>query len=359
MADNKIRLSQIHKADISGYTQQVISASNIIGATGPTGPAGATGPSGVTGSTGPIGTTGPIGLSVTGPVGGIGPLGVTGPIGPSGATGPIGLSVTGPVGATGATGVTGPVGATGATGPIGLSVTGPIGATGATGPIGTTTAKGSDKNIQYNHGGTNQSGAANLIYNYGATPKELHISGANLKIGATGIIQSTGGHDAYIYVEPVNDDLIIRKSNQGIQLVIDGNVGNVGIKLPTGTLPVMPLDVSGEAQFRGTNALEKVVVDHDSQGSEFALYDSAGTVTTKLSSHANNWITPNLGLGTSSPAYNLDCTGKARIEGAILTGSVPASASAAGVAGQIAVGGGYLYACTGTNTWGRVQLSTW
>ena len=35
--------------------------------------------------------------------------------------------------------------------------------------------------------------------------------------------------------------------------------GTNGIKLPTGELPVFPLDVSGEAQFRGTNAQEKVI----------------------------------------------------------------------------------------------------
>ena len=275
MPDNKIRLSQIYKPDISGYTQQIIDASNIVGPTGVTGPAGNTGPSGTAGAVGPSGATGPIGLSVTGPAGAVGPLGVTGPIGPIGVTGPSGAAVTGPAGVAGPSGATGPIGAVGATGP---SVTGPSGATGPVGPIGTTTAKGSDKTIQYNHGGTNQSGAANLIYNYGATPRELHVSGANLKIGATGIIQSTGGHDAYLYVEPVNDDLIIRKSNQGIQLVIDGNVGNVGIKLPTGTLPVFPLDVSGEAQFRGTNAGEKVIIDHDANGSEFLLHDSSGGV---------------------------------------------------------------------------------
>lgn len=356
MPDNKIRLSQIYKPDISGYTQQIIDASNIVGPTGVTGPAGNTGPSGTAGAVGPSGATGPIGLSVTGPAGAVGPLGVTGPIGPIGVTGPSGAAVTGPAGVAGPSGATGPIGAVGATGP---SVTGPSGATGPVGPIGTTTAKGSDKTIQYNHGGTNQSGAANLIYNYGATPRELHVSGANLKIGATGIIQSTGGHDAYLYVEPVNDDLIIRKSNQGIQLVIDGNVGNVGIKLPTGTLPVFPLDVSGEAQFRGTNAGEKVIIDHDANGSEFLLHDSSGGVKAKLSSHANNWIIPNLGLGKSTPSYNLDCTGKGRLESVILTGAVPSTAGSAGVSGQIAVGGGYLYACTGTNTWGRVQLSTW
>ena len=108
-----------------------------------------------------------------------------------------------------------------------------------------------------------------------------------------------------------------------------------------------------------TTISEKVIIDHDANGSEFLLHDSSGGVKAKLSSHANNWIIPNLGLGKSTPSYNLDCTGKGRLESVILTGAVPASGGAAGVSGQIAVGGGYLYACTGTNTWGRVQLSSW
>ena len=142
-----------------------------------------------------------------------------------------------------------------------------------------------------------------------------------------------------MYIEPTSDDFVIRKSNQTHQIIIDGDVGNVGIKLPTGTQPTYPLDVSGEALFRGTGS-QKVVIDHDAGGSEILLYNSAGSTTAKLSSHANSWVD------------NL------RINVVTVTGAVPASNSASGTSGQIALGGGYLYACTGTNAWGRVQLTT-
>lgn len=39
--------------------------------------------------------------------------------------------------------------------------------------------------------------------------------------------------------------------------------------------------------------------------------------------------------------------------------AAPATAGAAGTAGQIALDGGYLYSCTATNTWVRVALATW
>jgi len=39
--------------------------------------------------------------------------------------------------------------------------------------------------------------------------------------------------------------------------------------------------------------------------------------------------------------------------------SVPATATSAGTAGQLAYASGYLYVCVATNTWRRVALSSW
>lgn len=38
---------------------------------------------------------------------------------------------------------------------------------------------------------------------------------------------------------------------------------------------------------------------------------------------------------------------------------VPASATAAGIQGQLAQDGSYLYICTAPNTWKRVAIATW
>ena len=285
------------------------------------------------GGQGPSGATGP-GSTVAGPTGPTGPLG--GPSGPAGPAGPSGPAVTGP------------------TGPA-STVTGPTGPIGNTGPANTF-AHGSDKYVQINKSNV-LSGVENLIYNYDATPEEFHVSGANVKIGATGIIESTGGHDALMYVEPSSDDFVIRKSNQGIQVVIDGNAGNVGIKLPTGELPARSLDVSGEAQFRGVND-EKVVIDHTtSNGSDISIHDASGTVKAHVSSFGDSYIMNELGVGTSSPAYPLDVTGIARADSVLLTGQL-SNSSDAGVPGQIKVDGNYIYVCTATNTWQRAALSS-
>jgi hypothetical protein len=44
---------------------------------------------------------------------------------------------------------------------------------------------------------------------------------------------------------------------------------------------------------------------------------------------------------------------------ALVRAGVPASATAAGVAGQIATAAGFIYVCTATNTWVRAALATW
>jgi hypothetical protein len=81
-----------------------------------------------------------------------------------------------------------------------------------------------------------------------------------------------------------------------------------------------------------------------------------------------NSATQQVGIFTSSPAATLDVNGNAQIRGNLtLTGTsiiintsvVPASASAAGVAGQIVWGPSYVYICVALNTWKRAALSTW
>lgn len=293
MADNRIRITQMHTPDISGYVQDVINNNNLSGPTGPTGPLGNTG---AIGQTGPSGATGSVGS--TGPIGGTGPIGSTGPIG---VTGPTGQDST----------VAGPSGATGPVGPTGPGVT------------------------------------------YDASGLLVLETGFN--VAKTGVF--SGANDGLIYVESSNDDLIIRKRNQNVQISVDGNAGNVGIKLPTGTTPAYDLDVSGDAGFRGSSS-NKVLISHETSGSEIKIHESGGIAKVKLSSHEDSWfIGGNLGVGDSSPSYSVDATGKGRFEHVIVSGAAPASATGAGVAGQIAVGGSFLYVCTGANAWGRVQLS--
>ena len=43
----------------------------------------------------------------------------------------------------------------------------------------------------------------------------------------------------------------------------------------------------------------------------------------------------------------------------IITSSVPGSAGATGIAGQLAYASGFLYVCVATDTWERVAIASW
>ena len=407
MADNRIRITQMHTPDISGYVQDVINNNNLSGPTGPSGPIGATGS---IGGTGPIGITGTAGS--TGPLGNTGSIGTTGP---AGSTGPTGADST----VAGPTGSTGPTGLQFATQTFTVTVSDPGG--GNKYYIDSTLQKTlnlirgqkyiidvsdsstnshpfyiqtTDNGGAYDSGNVYSSGVTNngattgtitfvvpfdapstLYYRcglhsgmggsilitshenmrYDSATSTFVLPEKSIDIGATGIF--SGANDGLIYVESSNDDLVIRKRNQSVQISVDGNAGNVGIKLPTGTTPAYDLDVSGDAGFRGSSS-NKVLISHETSGSEIKIHESGGVAKVKLSSHEDSWfVGGNLGIGDSTPSYSVDATGKGRFEHVIVSGSAPASATGAGVAGQIAVGGSFLYVCTGANAWGRVQLS--
>lgn len=63
-----------------------------------------------------------------------------------------------------------------------------------------------------------------------------------------------------------------------------------------------------------------------------------------------------LGLGTSAPTALMDINSDTL---RLRTARTPASATAAGNAGDIAWDANYIYVCTATNTWKRAALSSW
>jgi len=66
--------------------------------------------------------------------------------------------------------------------------------------------------------------------------------------------------------------------------------------------------------------------------------------------------TNNVGIGTTSPSALLDVNSDTV---RVRTARTPASATAAGNAGDICWDADYIYVCTATNTWKRTAISTW
>lgn len=66
-------------------------------------------------------------------------------------------------------------------------------------------------------------------------------------------------------------------------------------------------------------------------------------------------------LQTDAAGTGVEWTNDVAIPGAfsISTSSTPASASAAGTAGQISWDANYIYICISTNTWKRAAVATW
>jgi hypothetical protein len=66
--------------------------------------------------------------------------------------------------------------------------------------------------------------------------------------------------------------------------------------------------------------------------------------------------TGNVGIGTNDPTQPLDVNGNTM---RLRTARTPASATAAGAAGEICWDANYIYICTATNTWRRSAISSW
>ena len=65
------------------------------------------------------------------------------------------------------------------------------------------------------------------------------------------------------------------------------------------------------------------------------------------------------GTGTSKFLQSVVCNERVTAEKLTISGSAPSSKTDSGSAGEIRVSGAYLYICTATNTWVRVQGSEW
>jgi hypothetical protein len=106
---------------------------------------------------------------------------------------------------------------------------------------------------------------------------------------------------------------------------------------------------------------EAAWVDGSNYGAGISFETTANGGTTRsekmrLSNGGNLTVTGNVGIGTTSPTALLDVNSDTV---RIRTARTPASAAAAGNAGDICWDADYIYVCTATNTWKRTAISTW
>lgn len=135
-----------------------------------------------------------------------------------------------------------------------------------------------------------------------------------------------------------------------------------------GTARIDSLHVDETANFSGNvNAYANVGISGDFVPTNFAAHFLPKTDNTyDLGSPSQEirhlYVDGSGRIDTLQIDENATIEGTGQFSTVILTGtSVPASQTAAGTRGQLAVDftSGYLYVCTGTNLWGRTHLTGW
>jgi hypothetical protein len=122
----------------------------------------------------------------------------------------------------------------------------------------------------------------------------------------------------------------------------------------------------GVTQFRVTKFNQGEALDFAHVAFVFSnfldyLITILGSGDTRFLSTTDSTLTTNGAVridGGVGIAKNLNVGGTIKGLGAVESGA-PASATAAGTAGQIRWDSGHIYVCTATNTWKRVAISTW
>lgn len=135
-----------------------------------------------------------------------------------------------------------------------------------------------------------------------------------------------------------------------------------------GTARIDSLHVDETANFSGNvNAYANVGISGDFVPTNFAAHflpknDNTYDLGSPSQEIRHLYVDGSGRIDTLQVDENATIEGTGQFSTIILTGtSVPASQTAAGTRGQLAVDftSGYLYVCTGTNLWGRTHLTGW
>lgn len=153
----------------------------------------------------------------------------------------------------------------------------------------------------------------------------------------------------------------ILTDNDGVAVFGVDHAGNVtcsgtltaGATVESGGAMDLPgnLDVGGNLDVTGDTSLAAL----DCEVLNCEALDASGDMSV-----GGDKFTVAAASGDTAVAGTLDITGQATFTVApIVPIATPASADAAGVAGQIKFDNGHIYICVATNTWLRAAAATW
>jgi len=191
--------------------------------------------------------------------------------------------------------------------------------------------------------------SANMLEMYGPSGSrtarlQTGGSSARLNLGLP-----TDASTKFLSIGSASDTLTIGNSDCGIDILNSssgaGRLINLNFSAASLTTANRFATISSIVTGQGAGTIGAILF-----ATKSAVADTSLTERVRIDSSGN------VGIGTTSPSAKLDVNSDII---RIRTAKTPASATAAGNAGDIAWDANYLYTCVATNTWKRTALSTW
>jgi hypothetical protein len=208
------------------------------------------------------------------------------------------------------------------------------------GDVATNTALGASA-LNANTSGGNNTAVGSLALEKNTTGAiNSAIGGFALNNNTTGQSNSAVGLSALGFNTSGSTNTAVGR-NAG-RVISDGSTGN--------TVTNNSVYLGNDTKALANNQTNQIVIGYNAigLGSNTAVLGNDNIVTTALKG--------NVGIGTTSPSALLDVNSDTV---RVRTARTPASAAAAGNAGDICWDSDYIYVCTATNTWKRTAISTW
>ena len=200
-------------------------------------------------------------------------------------------------------------------------------------------------------------GAQNIltVTRSGATPTALNIlestaigspgsTGATLAVNGVGAFGSSS-NDTYLFaydIDSSNAGIEAHDAANSVKKNVDiaaygGNVG-VGTSGPSTEFEVLTnTEYAGLAVANSSHWIAALTGQSAGNDNGALNLYYGGTLETYITASGSSFISGPLGIGTSSPAYQLDVNGAAQFAGTIMQDANPASAVAIDVSGQTAI----------------------
>lgn len=174
--------------------------------------------------------------------------------------------------------------------------------------------------------------------------------------------------DGFVRTDTLHVD---ENANVTGNLFVNGNVTGSGNAYFAGAATVVGNSQFGNATITGdfspnnfaAHLIPKTDNLYDLGSSSFEVrnlfVDGTGRIDS-LVIDENASVASGLSVGGNITGGSITTSGTATVGSLFVTGTgIPTGTGAAGSAGQIVWGSGYLYVCTGTNLWGRTHLTGW